>query len=98
MKRPFKKNSNFDSYNINRISFKEMKKILIWELKELDKLTREFFDTDGFLSLSRNPSDLVFYKIFYILQRSNKDSQKYIPEFLEDIIEKIKLYLFCQNT
>ncbi len=68
--------------------FKEYEENFNIGIKELDKLTREFFDNDGF-PLSRNPSDLVFFTKYFIFCREViKDSQKYIPEFLEDIIEK----------
>ena len=39
--------------------------------------------------MSRNPNDLIFFLKYLILCREViKDSQKYIPEFLENIIEK----------
>ena len=57
-------------------------------IKELEKLVKDFFDNDGF-PLSRNPSDLYFFSKYFVFCREIiKDSQKYIPEFLEDIIEK----------
>ena len=47
------------------------------------------------LPLSRNPNDLLFYSKYLIFCREViKDSQKYVPEFLEDIIEK---NLICLN-
>ena len=49
---------------------------------------KNFFDSDGF-PLSRNPNDLIFFSKYLIFCKEIiKDSQKYIPEFLEDIIEK----------
>ncbi|MDC3156954.1 heparinase II/III family protein [Candidatus Pelagibacter bacterium] len=63
-------------------------------VKELETLVKNVFDNDGF-PLSRNPSDLLFYSKYLILCREViKDSQKYVPEFLEDIIEK---NLICLN-
>ena len=51
-------------------------------------MLKNFFDNDGF-PLSRNPYDLIFFsKYFIFCKEVIKDSQKYIPEFLEDIIEK----------
>ena len=45
--------------------------------------------------MSRNPNDLIFFLKYLILCREAiKDSQKYIPEFLEDIIEK---NIICLN-
>ena len=57
-------------------------------IKELETLAKEFFDSKGF-PLSRNPNDLVFFaKYFIFCKEIIKDSQKYVPEFLEDIIER----------
>ncbi len=68
--------------------FKEYEDNFTIGIKELEKLVKEFFDTNGF-PLSRNPSDLVFFSKYLIFCREViKDSHKYIPEFLEDIIEK----------
>ena len=51
-------------------------------------LLKFFFDVNGF-PLSRNPNDLVFFsKYFIFCKETIKDSQKYVPEFLEDIVEK----------
>ena len=68
--------------------FKEYEENFNIGLKELEILVKNFFDDDGF-PLSRNPSDLVFFSKYLIFCKEIiKDSQKYIPEFLEDIIEK----------
>ena len=46
------------------------------------------FDNEGF-PLSRNPNDLYIFSQYLIFCREIiNDSQKYVPEFLEDIIEK----------
>ena len=68
--------------------FKEYKENFDIGIKELESLVKNFFDHDGF-PLSRNPSDLVFFfKYLIFCKEVIKDSQKYVPEFLEDIIEK----------
>ena len=68
--------------------FKEYEENFEIGIKELESLVKVFFDSNGF-PLSRNPSDLVFFTKYFIFCREViKDSQKYIPEFLEDIIEK----------
>ena len=68
--------------------FKEYEENFNIGLKELEILIKNFFDTDGF-PLSRNPDDLLFFcKYLIFCKEVIKDSQKYIPEFLEDIIEK----------
>ena len=68
--------------------FKEYKENFDIGIKELETLVKKFFDKDGF-PLSRNPEDLVFFSKYLIFCKEViKDSQKYIPEFLEDIIKK----------
>ena len=57
-------------------------------IKELESLAKVFFDGNGF-PLSRNPNDLVFFaKYLLFCKELIKDSQKYVPEFLQDIIDK----------
>ena len=57
-------------------------------IKELENLVKNFFDEDGF-PLSRNPKDLLFLSRYLIFcKKIIKDAQKYVPEFLENIIEK----------
>ena len=57
-------------------------------IKEIEILVKDFFDDSGF-PLSRNPNDLIFFaKYFIFCKEVIKDSQKYVPEFLDDIIEK----------
>ena len=68
--------------------FKEYKENFDIGIKELETLVKVFFDNDGFPS-SRNPNDLIFFtKYFLFCKEIIKDSQKYVPEFLEDIVEK----------
>ncbi len=68
--------------------FKEYEENFNSGLKELERLVKDFFDNDGF-PLSRNPNDLIFFSKYLIFCREIiKDSQKYMPEFLEDIIVK----------
>ena len=73
---------------LSGLVFKEYEENFQSGIKELESLVKNIFDTHGF-PLSRNPSDLLFYSKYLILCREViKDSQKYVPEFLEDIIEK----------
>jgi len=68
--------------------FKEYEENFETGIKEMETLVKIFFDNKGF-PLSRNPNDLVFFsKYFIFCKEIIKDSQKYIPEFLEDIVEK----------
>jgi uncharacterized heparinase superfamily protein len=58
-------------------------------IKELEALVKKFFDKNGF-PLSRNPIDLIFFSKYLIFCKEViKDSQKYVPEFLEEIIKKL---------
>ncbi len=68
--------------------FKEYEENFNIGIKELETLIKDFFDNDGF-PLSRNPNDLIFFTKYFIFCRELiKDSQKYVPEFLQDIIDK----------
>ena len=68
--------------------FKEYEENFNVGIKELEKLIKNFFDKNGF-PLSRNPSDLFFFARYLIFCKEViKDSQKYVPEFLQDIIDK----------
>jgi uncharacterized heparinase superfamily protein len=63
-------------------------------IKELENDIKDFFDKDGF-PLTRNPNDLLFSSKYLIFCKEIiRDAQKYIPEFLENIIEK---NLTCLN-
>ena len=74
--------------------FKEYEENYNLGIKEIESLVKNFFDKDGF-PLSRNPNDLIFFSKYLIFCKEIiKDSQKYIPEFLEDIVEK---NIFCIN-
>ncbi len=68
--------------------FNEYKENYDLGIKEIENLVKNFFDDDGF-PLSRNPNDLIFFSKYFLFCREIiKDSQKYVPEFLEDIIDK----------
>lgn len=64
-------------------------------IKELEKLVKNYFDNEGF-PLTRNPRDLVFFSKYLLLcKECIKDAQKYIPDFLDIIIDK---NLVCINN
>ncbi len=73
---------------LSGLVFKEYEDNYNIAIKELEKLVKNYFDQDGF-PLTRNPDDLIFFSKYLILcKECIKDAQQYIPEFLENIIEK----------
>ena len=57
-------------------------------IKDLKKLVDSFFDEDGF-PFSRNSSDLAeISKYLVLIREAIKDAQKYVPDYLENILEK----------
>ncbi len=68
--------------------FKEYEENYDYGLKELEKLIETFFDNEGF-PLTRSPNDLLnFTKYFLLIKEVIKDAQKYVPDNLENILEK----------
>ncbi len=73
---------------LSGLVFKEYEENYEYSLKELEKLIETFFDEKGF-PLSRNPNDLLNYtKYFLLIKEVIKDAQKYVPDALENILEK----------
>jgi len=70
-------------------------------IKELEKITKNYFDDTGFPK-SRNPEE-VFISIKYLIliREWHKEAQKLIPDFLNDIITKCGncyALLSCSNN
>ena len=87
-----KKIEIFTALILSGLVFKEYENNYNLGIKELEDCVKDFFDKDGF-PLSRNPKDLLFATKYLIFCKEIiKDAQKYIPEFLENIIEK---NIFC---
>jgi uncharacterized heparinase superfamily protein len=79
---------------LSGLVFKEYEDNYKLGINELESLIKKIFNPEGF-PLSRNPNDLIFFTKYLILCKEIiKGSQKYIPEFLEDIVEK---NLVCLN-
>ena len=91
----------FTALILSGIVFKDYEMNYDLGIKGLEDCINDFFDIDGF-PLSRNPNDLLFFTKYLIFCREIiKDAQKYIPEFLENIIEKniISLnFIKCPNN
>ena len=86
---------------LSGLVFKEYSENYNYAIKELEKLTKKYFDDDGF-PLSRNPNDLIFItKYFLLCKETIKDAQKYQPEFLDIILKKnlrcIKFFIAPNN-
>ena len=89
-----KKIEIFTALLLTGIIFKEYKTNYELGIREVENWIKDFFDKDGF-PLSRNPNDLLFaIKYLIFCKEIIKDAQKYVPEFLENIIGKS---LFCLN-
>jgi len=57
-------------------------------IKELEKISKNYFDKDGFPK-SRNPEDVfISLKYLILIREWFKEAQKPIPDFLNDIIHK----------
>ena len=73
---------------LSGLVFKEYSENFTSGIKELENLTKEFFDKNGF-PLSRNPNHLLkLSKYLILIKECTKDAQQYVPDFLDEIIEK----------
>ena len=73
---------------LSGLAFKEYEENYEYSLKELEKLSEIFFDEAGF-PITRNPYDLLIYaKYFLLIKEVIKDAQKYVPGYLDEILEK----------
>ena len=94
-----KKNFKFENSDSKKIElltaillsglvFKEYFDNFNFSLKELKKIIENFFDKDGFPK-NRNPNDLIkFSKYLILIKECSKDAQQYVPDYLEEIIDK----------
>ena len=90
-----KKIENITAILLSGLVFKEYNDNFDFAIKELEKLVENFFDNQGFPN-SRNPNDLVqISKYLILIKECSKDAQNFIPEYLDDIIEK---NLNCLNS
>ena len=87
-KDPTKKLKILTALILSGIIFKEYDENFKIGIKELEKFVKNYFDNDGF-PLTRSLNDLIFFTNYLLLCHENiKDAQKYMPEFLDEIIKK----------
>ncbi len=94
-----KKNFKFEINNQKKVEilttiilsglvFKEYEENYEYGISELKKLTNSFFDEIGF-PVTRNPDDLYIYaKHLLLIRETIKDAHKYVPDFLDQTLEK----------
>ncbi len=83
---------------LSGLVFKEYSDNFDLGIKELEKLVENFFDREGF-PINRNPNDLIeLSKYLILIKECIKDSQNYIPDYLDEIIEKNLTCLFSIKT
>ena len=73
---------------LSGIIFKENSLNFKIGIKELEKIIKNFFDSDGFPK-TRNPEEVYISIKYLILVREwLKESQNFVPDFLDEIIKK----------
>ena len=83
-----KKIEAISSIILSGLVFKEYTENYHQSIKALEKLVNFFFDKDGF-PINKNPNDLIkFSKFLILIKECIKDAQEYVPDFLDEIIEK----------
>jgi len=94
-----KKNFRFERNEIKKIEmltaillsgliFKEYEENFTYASKELKKTVDAYFDEHGF-PLTKNPNNLLkVLKHFILIKECIKEAQYYVPDFLEEIIDK----------
>ena len=83
-----KKIEVFTALILSGIVFKEYEDNYNTGIKELEKFTKYNFDNNGFPK-TRSPNDLIFFTKYLLLCHENiKDAQRYMPEFLDEILKK----------
>ena len=87
-KNPVKRIQVLTALILSGIIFKEYKSNYEEGIRELEKFVKHYFDSDGF-PFTRNPNDLIFFTQYLLLCYENiNEAQKFMPEFLSEIIQK----------
>ena len=95
---PAKKIEIISAIILSGLVFKEYNSNFEKGIKALKYTVEDFFDNNG-CTINRNIYDLVQCSKFLILiKECCKDAQEYIPDFLDDIVEKLVDCLFSLQT
>ena len=87
-KDPLKKVEILTALILSGIVFKEYENNYSSSIKDLEKFVKSYYDVDGY-PLTRSTNDLIFVTKYLLICFENiRDAQKYIPEFLDDLIKK----------
>jgi len=95
---PAKKIEIISAIILSGLVFKEYNFNFEKGIKSLKNVVENFFDNDG-CPVNRNIYDLVQCSKFLVLiKECCKDAQEYIPDFLDDIVDKLIDCLFSLKT
>ena len=87
--------SSISALVISGLVFKEYFNNYTLGLRELKKITDEYFDKDGFPKNRNFENLIIFLQYFILIKEWIKNGQEIVPDYLEDIIEK---NLICLNS
>jgi len=95
---PVKKIEIISVIILSGLIFKEYYNNFEFGIKELKSIVEDFFDKDG-CPMNRNTYDLVQCSKFLILiKECCKDAQAYVPDYLDDIVDKLVECLYSLKT
>ena len=95
---PAKKIEIVSAIILSGLVFKEYNSNFEAGIKVLKSVVENFFDNDG-CPINRNTYDLVQCSKFLILiKECCKDAQEYIPDYLDDVVEKLIDCLYSLKT
>jgi uncharacterized heparinase superfamily protein len=95
---PAKKIEIISAIILSGLVFKEYNSNFGKGIKALKQVVENFFDSNG-CPINRNIYDLVQCSKFLVLiKECCKDAQEYIPDFLDDIVDKLINCLFALKT
>ena len=97
-KKPIKKIEIISSIILSGLVFKEYNKNFELGIKELKNIIEDYFDNNG-CPINRNIYDLVqCSKYLILIKECCKDAQEYIPDYLNDIVNKQVDSIYSMKT